>query len=351
MESSPRRFATAPMSPPPPDSMRERSRLRLGVVLTLSAALHALVWWWSHRAEETKARTPERTRVELSVVERPVPRTPAADGKPESPARPPATPRPSPTPRAPRPPPGSEVAQRTPATPPPTDFPSSRAPPGPAAAPKGPDLGAVRLFDPNVIGQALRRSAGGGGASDRLRANGDDPDSPAAEAARVGSRLRDQLGDLAAAANVGSGYLRACDDGIDNNIDNEIDCADAGCRQLPVCDATGIWRTERPQPIPDGAGPLASAVDVRQEGRIRKLSLHVDVLHAAPGDLSLTLVSPDGRRFALREADRGEAAFKKAYYVRGAIGRAAAGRWTLEVEDRFEGTTGALRGWTIFVTT
>jgi hypothetical protein len=209
----------------------------------------------------------------------------------------------------------------------------------------------VRLFDPNVIGRAIRHSSGGLDRADRLQLDGDDPNSPGAEAARVGARLKDQLGDLASAANVGSGYISACDDGIDNNIDGEIDCADAGCRQLPVCDTTGIWRTGRPQSIPDGAGPLASGLDVRQEGRIRKLSLHVDLLHAAPGDLALTLVAPDGRRYPLREADRGEAAFKKAYYVRPAIGRAAAGRWTLEVEDRFEGTSGALRGWTMFVTT
>jgi hypothetical protein len=352
MEPSPRRFATAAMSSPPTFPPRERrSRLRPAVVLTLSALLHALILWWSQRQEPPPPSSSERTRFELSVVERPVARAPVADGKPDNPPTTPASPRPPPERRAPPPLSGDEIARRTPSPTPSGGPPAERAPPGPAASPKGPDLGAVRLFDPAVIGQGLRRQAGGRRTADRLQAAGDDPDSPGAEAARVGARLRDQLGDLAAAANVGSGYISACDDGIDNNIDGEIDCADAGCRQMPVCDTTGIWRAERPQPIPEGAGPLASALDVRQEGRIRKLSLHIDLLHAAPGDLALTLVSPDGRRYILRDADRGEASFKKAYYVRAAIGHAAAGRWTLEVEDRFEGTTGALRGWTMFVTT
>ena len=341
-------------------------RRRLPVWLVVSLLAHAALWLLTRVLPEPE-RPQKRESIQVAVREKPKPPEPEkpAPKRPTGPVTPPAEkPQVAAKKKSPELPPKLPTAKTPPPKPepvPPSDVPSKTppvivenprptAPPGPPAAPPAPDLSRIRLFDPSVIGRSMPRAVPALPRADRLQMGGDDPDSPGAIAARIQSRISDQLDEAIGAANVTAGFISACDDGIDNNIDGEIDCADPGCRQLPLCDHTGIYGEEKVAAIPDGLGALSRSVDVMQEGRVRKLSLRVDVLHSAPGDLYLALVGPDGRRAVVRLPEKGEAAFKKAYYVRPLIGSPANGRWTLEIEDRYEGTRGVLRGWKLYVT-
>ncbi len=358
----PRALPTSLQTPP------ERRR-RLPVWLAVSVVAHAALWLLTRALPEPE-RPQKRESIQVAVRERPKPPEPAEPPRntppppPKGPVTPPAEkPQVAAKKKSPELPPKLPAAKEVPppAPVPPSDVPSQTppvvvenprptAPPGPPAAPPAPDLSRLRLFEPSVIGRSLPRAAPALPRGDRLQMGGDDPESTGAIAARIQSRIADQLQEAIGAANVTAGFVSACDDGIDNNIDGEIDCADPGCRQLALCDHTGIYGEDQPAAIPDGLGTLSRSVDVVQEGRVRKLSLRVDVLHSAPGDLYLALVGPDGRRAVIRLPERGEAAFKKAYYVRPLIGAPANGRWTLEIEDRYEGTRGVLRGWKLYVT-
>lgn len=354
MGPPPRRFVHRPMAD---TKQQRRDNYRQAVVLAVSLAVHAgLFLFVRHLPPHERPTRP----TPITVVMRDAP------PPPEPPPGPPSPPAPRPQRAQQQPPSLSEVKDKKPptptlveppleppkGTPPPvaTNRPAERAPPGPLAAPAGPDLNKIRLFDANALGMAVQRSNPNLRSSDRLQLDGDDPNSPGAERARVSSRLQEQIQDAVSTANVTAGFASACDDGIDNNIDGEIDCADPGCRALPMCDYTGVYEDEHPQAIPDGEGHLERSFRISQEGFVRKLALRIDVIHASPGDLALTLVSPDGRRTLLRAADRTDFTFKRAYYVRAVIGMPAGGRWTLEVEDRYTGVRGVLRSWAMFIT-
>ena len=62
-------------------------------------------------------------------------------------------------------------------------------------------------------------------------------------------------------------------------------------------------------------------------------------------------MAPSGERVILHEAERGEAAYATAFYVRGMIGEGAAGAWRLEVTDIAPGVSGEVVEWSMFVTT
>lgn len=337
-----------------------RPLVRLGVVLAISIALHASLWLVTRALPP---RPPPRPRENLSVSVREKPDTKPPEPPPPGPATPPSPkPQLAQTPKSrppePSPPPPAKPTPQVDSPTTPDETPAApiankvgpTAPPGPLAAPGAPDLGKIRLFDANALGLAIQRSNPGLAVSDRLQLGGDDPDSATATSARIQSRLEEQLTDAMSAANVATGFASACDDGIDNNIDGEIDCADPGCRQLALCDFTGVYEDDSPKAIPDGEGSLQRTVRVSQEGRVRKLALSIDLMHASPGDLAITLVAPDGHKAVVRRADRGDFVFKKAYYVRPLLGTTASGDWTLVLEDRYGGVRGVLRGWRLYVT-
>jgi hypothetical protein len=346
-----------------PKRPQRRPHGRLPLVLATSLALHALAWWITGRLPERPPPPRPRSsdRVTISVrapddAEKPTPAPDKPAAKPKPQAQKPI--RREPQPDAPKPdvkPPDAPVASDAAPIvekPPPiaTDQPGPTAPPGPPAAPKAPDLGRLRLFDPAAIGRAIPQSTPGLRVDDHLQLGGDDPESTTAQAARIQARLDDQIADAMGQAAVQSGFTSACDDGVDNNIDGEIDCADPGCRQLPLCHHTGVYGDDDPTGIPDGDGALVRTARVVQEGRLRKISLSLDVMHASPGDLELTLVAPDGRKARVRRADPSDYTFKKAYYVRAFNGMSPDGEWRLVIEDKRGGTRGVLRRWRLFLT-
>ncbi len=208
----------------------------------------------------------------------------------------------------------------------------------------------MSLFDASVVGLALKGTNPLLPNAHRLQVNGDDPSSAAAEKARVEQRLGQAVQQAVVGAAVKSRFLATnCDDGIDNNFDGEIDCADEGCRQLAICDFTGVYLDHRSEPIP-GQGTVTRTFRVGQEGRVRKLSLKIDVFASSPGDLAVTLVGPNGKHAVLRQPDRADGTWTSGYYVRDFNGIPAAGRWTLIIQDRYAGAGGMLRDWAMYVT-
>lgn len=148
-----------------------------------------------------------------------------------------------------------------------------------------------------------------------------------------------------------AGIVNGCDDGIDNNFDGEIDCSDAGCRELPVCDTTGVYTDTAGIAIPDGNGRiLTRELIAKRPGPLRKITARVRVAHADTSELNVTLIAPGGKRVRLHQAEEGAQGYMTVWYVREFVGTEAGGAWRLEVEDVEPGTQGRLLGWALYIT-
>ncbi|GAA4914955.1 peptidase inhibitor I9 [Stackebrandtia albiflava] len=74
----------------------------------------------------------------------------------------------------------------------------------------------------------------------------------------------------------------------------------------------------------------------------------VDITHTYRGDLSITLVSPDGTKFRLKAASVSDSADDvKATFPVDLSGETATGDWTLVVRDHYRGDTGTLNSWSL----
>jgi Proprotein convertase P-domain len=113
--------------------------------------------------------------------------------------------------------------------------------------------------------------------------------------------------------------------------------------------AAGAYASaDTPKAIPDNAAAgVASAVAVAGEGTISSLEVTVYVKHARPGDLVIKLVSPAGTAHTLYNRVGGAApdVVLAGVAVGAFAGQAAAGTWTLRVQDLAGGTAGSLRHW------
>lgn len=74
-------------------------------------------------------------------------------------------------------------------------------------------------------------------------------------------------------------------------------------------------------------------------------SVAVDIDHQRPSDLRLTLISPDGASFLLRDA--GDTSDADATYSVDLSGEQADGTWVLKAEDTKWGRSGVLNSWTL----
>lgn len=200
--------------------------------------------------------------------------------------------------------------------------------------------------------QGWSQQRAGAGKKGTGTGSGRPSNSPEDEARRVGGRVDGWLAQAQAAGDgYGDGPGGGCDDGIDNDFDGHIDCSDAGCRQLPFCNYTGVYVSTQVETIPDGNGRvLVRELLAKQEGRIRKLTVRVRVGHGDTRQLNVTLVAPSGEKVALHTANDSDTGYLTAYYVREFIGLTAAGKWTLEVEDTVEGVVGRLLEWGMYIT-
>jgi cysteine-rich repeat protein len=93
----------------------------------------------------------------------------------------------------------------------------------------------------------------------------------------------------------------SCDDGLDEDVDGLVDCADPDCASVGLCVfacAPGELRlvaaaADLPKPIVDFA-TATSVVHVAEAGTLVRAGVAVDLAHTWDGDLALSLRSPGG---------------------------------------------------------
>lgn len=141
-----------------------------------------------------------------------------------------------------------------------------------------------------------------------------------------------------------------CDDGVDNNYNGLVDCDDPACDEDPACLPMGLtFSNSNSTSIPDNnpAG-ISSTIEVDQAGAVAALAVSVDITHPYIGDLTVTLVSPDGTRVVLHNREGSSADdIRKTYTPAGFVGKASLGTWTLEVADHAASDTGTLNSWSM----
>jgi subtilisin-like proprotein convertase family protein len=144
-----------------------------------------------------------------------------------------------------------------------------------------------------------------------------------------------------------------CDDGIDNNGNGDLDCADAECGSDPVCqtaqdiDLTNEANAEIPDNDLEG---LQSTIAVETVGTIESLTISVDITHTFRPDLLVKLVSPSGTEVVLYDLEEYEENLIRSFNVPEFIGTEIEGNWTLVVVDQYEGDLGTLNSWSLAAT-
>jgi hypothetical protein len=105
-----------------------------------------------------------------------------------------------------------------------------------------------------------------------------------------------------------------------------------------------------PIPCPDPPGdPLRWVMQVPEYGRYDTVEVSVNIAHGRRGDLAIDLVSPEGRAYHLKSADRNDVGVDvhETYDVPLGTGGLTPGAWTLVVTDTVAGVTGGVFGWSI----
>lgn len=119
----------------------------------------------------------------------------------------------------------------------------------------------------------------------------------------------------------------------------------AGGRRVDIAQTPNL-------PIPDAGGPVASAVEVGDEGRISDIRLQLDIRHTYIGDLRVELIAPDASSVLLHNHAGGSADNLIRSYtpqdtpaLRALLGRPIRGRWQLRVRDEAGFDVGRLAAW------
>lgn len=335
---------------------------RLVSLLGWSVALHLLAWLIvSHWPEQPPRPKPPPKPIEITVVETPPPPATAPMPPPPRKRRPIVERRTKEREIA-------EAPRPSPQAPPTEDRPSSVNPTKPSEI-SAPDQGGrspteggdekgiaerargVRLFDPGALGKVIAPQGSPSAHAPELIAESQKRQGAAAEEARVGARLDGWLDEAMREGQVRGGLISECADGLDQGMDDEIDCAAPGCQMLPFCQGTQVLQARVGQAIPDDdMKGVESFIDVPAGGTVRAISIKLAFSHPQPGDLAVVLEAPDGKSTIVRRADRSERAFARAFWIRGFAGHAIPGRWKLKVIDALPGSTGQLQSWQLVVT-
>ncbi len=123
--------------------------------------------------------------------------------------------------------------------------------------------------------------------------------------------------------------------------------ADAGAteRRIDIVQQAGL-------DIPDAGAPVASAIEVNDDGKLTDLRLQVDIRHTFIGDLRVDLLAPDGSGVVLHNYGGGASDnLMRTYSVqdtpalRSLMGRPVRGRWQLRVRDDVGFDAGRLEAW------
>ncbi len=111
----------------------------------------------------------------------------------------------------------------------------------------------------------------------------------------------------------------------------------------------------RGQPIPDNSlRGLSSSISIEQAGRVRRLSVEVDISHSNISNLRIELHSPEGKVAVLHNRTGiGKKTINKIYdsakkaSLAAFLGQSVRGDWTLRVFDLASRDTGRLNRWSI----
>ena len=140
-----------------------------------------------------------------------------------------------------------------------------------------------------------------------------------------------------------------CADGIDNDGDSLIDCADEDCVEDEACvgASTVELNSAEAQIIPDDdATGLVIPLVVDAAGLVGAISLSVDISHTFRADLNISLTNPAGAEVVLMSEEYREGdAIIRTFDVDDFNGLEAAGEWTFKVADIAGGDEGTLNSW------
>jgi subtilisin-like proprotein convertase family protein len=144
----------------------------------------------------------------------------------------------------------------------------------------------------------------------------------------------------------------ACGDGVDNDMNALVDCADPACADDRSCvDPAGTYSSDELLDIPDNdATGVSSTIEVADGGTISGLSVDVDITHTYRGDLTVELSKGDTTVTLISGEGAGEDDLVRSFDVSGFDGQDAAGSWTLTVRDEAGADTGTLNGWALTIT-
>ncbi len=147
--------------------------------------------------------------------------------------------------------------------------------------------------------------------------------------------------------------VEICDDGIDNDYNTAVDCDDDACANHEACNPTGLsFSNNDTVAIPDNdSAGAASIITVDAEGNAGTVTVNVDISHSYIGDLTVTLVGPDGTRAVLHDKTGSSTDdIRQTFTPTEFAGRAIDGDWTLEVIDHANADTGDINSWSIAFT-
>ena len=144
----------------------------------------------------------------------------------------------------------------------------------------------------------------------------------------------------------------ACGDGIDNDRNGAVDCADAACSGDRTCvDPAGDYSSTEMVAIPDNdSNGVSTTIEVADGGTISGLSVDVDITHTYRGDLTVELSKGDVSVILVDREGAGEDDLVRSFDVAEFDGEDAAGIWTLTVRDSANADTGTLNGWALTIT-
>lgn len=104
-----------------------------------------------------------------------------------------------------------------------------------------------------------------------------------------------------------------------------------------------------PDADPQGA---SSTIQINEPGTVRDIQVTVAIDHPFMGDLSISLVTPNGQTLLLQGRTLGRRSGLQTTYtlqttpiLRRVLGQAAQGRWQLRLVDQAVGDTGSLQSW------
>lgn len=125
-------------------------------------------------------------------------------------------------------------------------------------------------------------------------------------------------------------------------------------------DASTIKHKSSPNlPIPDNnITGINDVIEVAKEGKLKDISISIDIEHSWIGDLSIILIAPDGTSVPLHHRSGANTknlvstySITKLPALATLSGRSVAGNWTLNVRDLASQDTGILKDWEIILKT